>query len=309
MIASVYLPLVASLLAVPVLRWAVGRLNPAWASQLIVAAALVLAACSTFALSLLLFAALSLFGPFDRLGHLDLSTLFQLDAVHAPIDIPAGVVLVLFCANGTRVGVNRVRALLAAHRSARETDGDAGGLVVLPDERAVAHAVPGRPGRIVVSTGMLRALDPLERRALIAHERAHLDHGHHRYVVLVDVLAAVNPLLRPLTGAIRYSTERWADEDAAAAVADRTVVARAVGKAALATRAGRPAVALGATGGPVPRRVAALFGAAPERRPATVLLSPTGVFLLVVAGLLAGSIGFSLDALTDLHRVVELAQH
>jgi Zn-dependent protease with chaperone function len=308
MIVSVYLPLVLVLLAVPALHRAAGRLHPAGATRLIAAAAVVLAGCSTVALGLLLFAALSLTAPFDRLGHLSLHTLLRLDAVHGPIDVTAAVLLLALTANAVRVVVGRARALRAAHRSIHAHG--AAALVVLPDERAVAHATPGRPGQIVVSTGMLRALDPLERRALLAHERAHLDHRHHWYVILLDVLAALNPLLRPLTGAIRFSTERWADEVAAREVADRTVVARAVGKAALATRPGahRPAAALGVAGGPVPRRVAALFAAAPERRAGTVLLSPTGVVLLAVAALLVGSVAFSLDAITDLHRAVELAQ-
>jgi Zn-dependent protease with chaperone function len=35
------------------------------------------------------------------------------------------------------------------------------------------------PGRIVVTTGMLGALDPDEREALFAHERARLRGRHH----------------------------------------------------------------------------------------------------------------------------------
>ncbi|PYC65838.1 M56 family peptidase, partial [Streptomyces tateyamensis] len=39
-------------------------------------------------------------------------------------------------------------------------------LAVLDDDRADAYALPGRPGRIVVTAGMLRALPAPERAAL-----------------------------------------------------------------------------------------------------------------------------------------------
>jgi len=61
--------------------------------------------------------------------------------------------------------------------------------------------------------------------------------------------------------------ERWADEEAARVVGDRRITARAVGKAALIS-SGPPAPTLAAFAapGPVPRRVAALLGPAPETR-------------------------------------------
>jgi Zn-dependent protease with chaperone function len=185
--------------------------------------------------------------------------------------------------------------------------------MVVEHDRPLAHALPGRPGRIVVSTSMLATLGPAERRALFAHERAHLAKAHHLFVVVVDVLAATNPLLRPLTGAVRYTTERWADEIAAGQVGDRSVVARAVGKAALATRAdpggqAPDGVLLAATAGPVPRRVAALLTGPPARRLRSVLVSPVGLFALVAVGLAVCSVVFSLDAATDLHHALEVAQ-
>jgi len=45
---------------------------------------------------------------------------------------------------------------------------------------------------------MLRTLSADERRALLAHEAAHLTYRHHVYTQLTDVAAAANPLLRPL---------------------------------------------------------------------------------------------------------------
>ena len=46
-------------------------------------------------------------------------------------------------------------------------------------------------------------------------------------------------MLRPLSGAVAQAVERWADEDAAAHLADWRLVARTVARAALLTRAGR----------------------------------------------------------------------
>ncbi|WP_405072198.1 hypothetical protein OG558_22650 [Kribbella sp. NBC_01510] len=95
---------------------------------------------------------------------------------------------------------------------------------------------------------MLAALDGDERRVLLAHEAAHLNHRHHLYVHLVErepspdrsialseLAAAVNPLLAAVPSVVRTSVERWADEDAAVAVGDREITARAVAKAGLAT--------------------------------------------------------------------------
>lgn len=131
-------------------------------------------------------------------------------------------------------------------------------LLVLPTPEPTAYAVPGHPGHIVVSAGMLRALDDDERRVLLAHERAHLRHRHHRYVRLAGLAVTAVPLLRPLAARVRFATERWADEDAAAEVGDRLLVARAVSRAALAS-ASYPATALALAGLGVPARVDALL--------------------------------------------------
>ena len=139
------------------------------------------------------------------------------------------------------------------------------GLAVVPAVEPFAYAVPGRPGHIVVSQGMLRILDRDERRAMLAHEQAHLDLRHHRYL-RGCAIAAHLPLLAPVARATRHATERWADEVAAGAVGDRPLVARAVSRAALASAdaapAGRPA---GLLGGGVAERVAGLLEDPPPR--------------------------------------------
>ncbi|MET8701799.1 M48 family metalloprotease [Kitasatospora sp. NPDC004723] len=189
-------------------------------------------------------------------------------------------------------------------------------LAVLPDEQADAFALPGRPrrpgrpaepGRIVVTAGMLRALDAPERAALLAHERAHLTARHHLFLALAAHAAAAHPALRALRAPLGYHLERWADESAAARVGDRRVTARAVGRAALAAGRspwpGRPRHAPAAHGGPVPRRVAALLhprpaGAVAARRTAALALTACLALTAVTC----------LDATADLHHTVETAQ-
>jgi Zn-dependent protease with chaperone function len=136
-------------------------------------------------------------------------------------------------------------------------DGD--GVEVVASPEALAYAVPGDPGHVVVTTAMLRSLDAQERRVLLAHEHAHLHRGHHRYVRAVHTAAAALPLLRPLCAQIRYATERWADEDAAVAVGDRSLVARAIAAAALARTATAPAAAYAMADVAVVERVRALL--------------------------------------------------
>ncbi len=124
---------------------------------------------------------------------------------------------------------------------------------------------------------MLRALPGPEREALLAHERAHLRHQHHLFLLALRLAASACPLLRPLAGEGAFTVERWADEHAAAVVGDRALVARALARAALAKQGepeqgGRRQDAAGrgprlaATGGPVPRRIRALLAAPPAPR-------------------------------------------
>ncbi|HEU5416385.1 MAG TPA: M56 family metallopeptidase [Streptosporangiaceae bacterium] len=140
--------------------------------------------------------------------------------------VPAGA--------GAGPGVrDRVRAMISAVTGA-------GRVIITEDERPLAYAVPLPAGAIVVSTGMLRLLSAAERRAILAHESAHLRQCHALYVLLADLAARANPLLRPLAAQVRLATELAADERAADEVGDRRVVARALARASLAARGGRP---------------------------------------------------------------------
>ncbi|WP_405987147.1 M56 family metallopeptidase [Streptomyces sp. NBC_00872] len=163
-------------------------------------------------------------------------------------------------------------------------------------------------GRVVVSTGMLDCLDTRERAALLAHEQAHLTGGHHRYLLAVRLAARANPLLRPLRAAVAYTTERWADEEAARVTGERTVVARAIGKAALVSR-GTPTPTLAgfAAPGPVPRRVAALLEPAPTAVNWPSMSTAVGLAVWTAAAGTLGSALSSANATITLFLVLKAA--
>jgi Zn-dependent protease with chaperone function len=156
---------------------------------------------------------------------------------------------------------------------------------IVPSDRPTAFSLPGRPGQIVVSTAMLRVLDADEQGALFAHERAHLDYHHHRYVRVTELCAAAFPLLRPIARRVRFAVERWADEVAAIAVGDRQLVALALAKAALVDTTASGALAMSDSG--VVERVDALLS--PPRRPSRVAICVACVGIAVVCGALSVS--------------------
>ncbi|MEI7031762.1 M56 family metallopeptidase [Streptomyces pratensis] len=296
----VYLPLVLPLTALPIARLAEQHLHPRRAARLLATVAVILASCSLVCLGLLV-----VVGTAQLPGN-PLPDGWSDDAVRdaVPHDAFAGkasiVALVAVTAACGRTVRRHYRFRARAHRALAGLPG--GDLAVLPDEAPYAYALPGSPGRVVVSTGMLASLDPPERRALFAHERAHLVRRHHRLLLATRLAACVNPLLRPLIAALVYSTERWADEEAAAATGDRRLTARAVGKAALVSRPapGGQVFAAFAAAGPVPRRVAALLGPVPPDRVWPPALTPAGVAAFVAAA------GTTVSALSSLNAAVAL---
>jgi beta-lactamase regulating signal transducer with metallopeptidase domain len=158
--------------------------------------------------------------------------------------------------------------------------------------------VPGRPGRVVVAESLLVALSAPERRALLAHERAHLAHGHHWHRGAVTLAAAANPLLGQLRSEIVYATERWADEDAAAEVGDRREVATALARVALIARRPAPGLRLALATQSVPARVAAMLARPPCGRPL--------LFIAIAAIPLIGAVGV-LDLVKQTENVFESA--
>lgn len=302
---AVYLPLLAAaVLGACAPRLAVG-LPPATAARLLVAAGVLVSAATSFVLAVLAFTLVAELAPIARLGSWSTA---ELDAANPVPDTTAAAAAVAVCVLAlvaAHAVVRRARAALAARRLCAQLGGGPGDLVVVDGPAVEVFAVPAMRGRIVASRRLLAALPGDERRAVLAHETAHLRHRHHRHRLAAELAAAVNPLLRPLVPAVEYATERWADEVAARVVGDRAVVARALARTGLqAAEPHRPALwsaaALYAAAhhSPLIRRVEALLAPAPRRRP---------LLVVAVAALLAGTLCAVAEAQQDSERMFESA--
>jgi Zn-dependent protease with chaperone function len=229
-------------------------------------------------------------------------------ALRSDSPVPAGPAMVsgalvtLAAVSVVLTGARRVWALVEVHRTCRDLTA-VGGLVVLDDARPDAFTTAQPAGRVIVTTGLLRALGPQERRVLLAHETSHLAHRHAWWNLAADLAAAVNPLLRPAARAVATAVERWADEDAARAVGDRRLVAATLVRVAqlqtrFAVTARSPMAAAGpaATGGDVAVRVRALLGPPPRRRP---LAAAAVVAVLLASALPAAAVQHTGEALFE----------
>jgi len=131
-------------------------------------------------------------------------------------------------------------------------------ICMISTDRKFAYAVPGRDGGVVVSSGMLQALSPLERQVLVAHETSHLREHHHGFVLVAALCAAAVPPLEGLAKRVQTATERMADESSVNAVGgDRRLVASAIAHACLPDH-GADDGRLSIRGGSVVERVEAL---------------------------------------------------
>ncbi|MQY35976.1 hypothetical protein SRB17_39720 [Streptomyces sp. RB17] len=277
MLISVYVPFaVTAVLTLLAPRLARG-LSPRPAAWALACAALVTAVGWTGSLALLAFTGIAQIPQVAAEGHWSVTALRAEDPVYLAVAAVSALALAASVASLGVAALRQVRQVVRTRRECAALPGDTE-LAVLDAAAPLAFALPGVTGRIVVSSGMLRCLGDDEREALLAHERAHLRGRHHLFLGLWRLTAALNPLLRPLARTGAFVLERWADEEAAARIGDRTVVARAVGRAALAS-AGAFRPALAATGGEVPQRVRALLAPPPARRSLPFL---AGALLLTV---------------------------
>lgn len=243
------------------------RLSPPVAVPLLAIAALATSLATGIVLSLAGFSALAGLPWVAAEGGWPLTGDRPLSHLPAAWGIAGGCLAVVLLAAGLAWLGRAARELIAASRACRGLAVGAGRLVVLPDPRPAAYTVPAWTGRVVVSTGMLALLRGDERRALLAHERAHLRHHHAVYLAIVRLAAAANPLLRPLVRHVRLQVELWADQVAAGETGDPAAVARALARASLAaSRSERvPTIALAIGQSDAGTRVAALLRG-PARR-------------------------------------------
>ncbi|BAC68877.1 hypothetical protein SAVERM_1167 [Streptomyces avermitilis MA-4680 = NBRC 14893] len=200
--------------AMPVLaRRALDRLAPTAALWMLTCSAVVLAGSSLVALGAFVLTGLLEVPLFAALGELvhPLRTASNMFVVPAAAFSVGALAVCLWTL--VRTVVRQSRAFRAA-TSAADDRHTAGDLCVIDSPQPDAYALPGRPHRIVVTTGMLRSLGPDEREALFAHERAHNAGGHHYFLVAAELAAHCHPGLRAAGDAIRLAVERVADEAA-----------------------------------------------------------------------------------------------
>jgi beta-lactamase regulating signal transducer with metallopeptidase domain len=103
-------------------------------------------------------------------------------------------------------------ALMVGHRQPEL------GAVVVDDEHPTAFCVGGGRPTVVLTSAALDVLSHDELYAVLAHERAHLAHRHHRLLTVAAVLRGalpVLPLLREAPTELGRLVEMHADDDAA----------------------------------------------------------------------------------------------
>jgi beta-lactamase regulating signal transducer with metallopeptidase domain len=293
-----YVPLICALAVTAAAAVIARRASPRPGAVALVAAALAAAIAADTALAVLVAARLLDAAPVAALLR------WRAEAPR-PIPVPVPVSLI---AAGALVALAAAAAVdwRRAERSIRRVrklhaNALPGELIVVRSPDVLAHALPAMgasPGRIIVSDAMLRALDPSERRAMLAHERSHLAHRHDRYRRLVRIAARINPLVRPAVPATDFLLERWADEDAARAVGSRRLIAQALARAAVSAPRNRRYAEASFAAQRVTARVEALLAPSAGSRVALGL----AVALATAAVLSAVGAGHELAHLFDLLR-------
>jgi Zn-dependent protease with chaperone function len=227
----------------------------------------------------------------------------------SPAATPAGLALAIAAAAPIVAVTARVIWCLAttyaAARGRRNHQLDALAVLGRPDDRLgvtlidhaapSAYCLPGRHGRIVVTTAALTALDEDHLAAVLAHERAHLRQRHHLIRTTAEALSRAFPWVPAFTTAreqIGRLSELAAD-DAAARHSGRLTVAAALLALAEATTATSatpvPAPALTAGGATAATRAHRLIkGARPLGR-TRVLLGLAATALVISAPAVAAA--------------------
>lgn len=274
------------------------RLPPPVGTWLLSGGSLLAAVASSASVALLAFQYLGQTPGLAERGRWSADVLHRAEPNSTPIGVLATAAAGVLAARLLSAAARRLTAVGDAYRLANALPHTGSELSVLDTAEAQAYAVPGRPGRIVVSTGLLRSLDAGQRRALLAHERSHLTHRHHLHHSVAQLAAAANPLLARLPAAVEHSCERWADEDAAR-LCHRDTVADALTLVATSARQPVTGVVLAAAAGAVTDRISALKVPAPR-----LILWRVAVLL----GLFAGTAIAIVAAMHETERLFEIAQ-
>lgn len=154
------------------------------------------------------------------------------------------------------------------------------GTKVVASDLPVAYCLPGLRPRVVLSRGALALLADDEVRAVLAHEKAHVDQRHDLVVLPFVALRSTFPRLgvvRTAVAEVGLLVEALAD-DRAVRTHDRAVLARALYKVGAA---GVPAGGLPAAGDGVLLRAQRLLDP-PARLPLLTRLCVVGATALVL---------------------------
>ncbi len=164
-------------------------------------------------------------------------------------------------------------------------------IVVLPTSAPLAYSVAGARPQIVLSSGLAASLSDGQFAAVIAHERAHIRHGHGRWLRTAAV--AVSPLhwwppAQRSHLVLRAAIERWADE---AASRGDTNLRRALRSALVDVVMADPPISVPALSlaSTTLERVDALDGMAPLSRANHILLYVPGSATALVVGMTLAS--------------------
>lgn len=276
------------------------RGRPATMAWLLTLASLVAAAASSVVLAMLV---LPIVGQDDTLAdefHWSATVLAKDSPVGRGVAVAAAALLLVLLGRAVLVVVQGRRAARSARAHVRRLGSPAGGLVVAEDTTIEAFALAG--ARVIVATtGLLKMLPPGERKAVLEHERSHLVHRHHTFVLVANAASALNPLLWRVPSSVSYVAERWADEDAAGATS-RPLAAAALARVATARPARRPVPAIAAAAA-VARRITALQALPPTAQPAAFVVP----VLFVAAAVIATAV--TTDHMWDVLRLATAADH
>jgi len=299
---GIYCTLAAALALSGLLMPAGRRLAPRPAAYCLALGSLVAGVVWVGALGLLAVATVGRLSVAAAAGHWSRAVLEARD----PVPVSAGVAsLVVLAVVSVAVAASCRRLVHGAVQLVRlhvlAWSRCSGDVAIIDAATPEALALPGWHGRVLVSSGMLRALEPPEHQVLLAHERSHLRNGHWAFRLATRLGAALLPTLGPVVRRCDHALERWADEDAAVAVGDRTLTATAVAKAALATTEHHRAVLVPAfSDGWVAGRVSALLVPPVQNRWGVAAIA-TG---LATCALVSG-----IEASRDLEGLFEAARH
>ena len=230
MLVVVYVPLLAA--------WLIGRAvgirallpkHPAIETWTLTIGSAVAALLSTWSLVLLATVGIVRVAYITERLHVVGGTLRR--SVHVPMVVSVVALIML---------MTRSRRLLSAARQGRRArlaaavfnNRHPGPFVVVADSQPIAFALTGprgHTGNVVISTAVLSGLPDAERRAVLAHEYAHLSLHHHVHRRIVRLAVAMAPTVGSAWAELEWAMERWADERAAPTTLQRRNVASAIG--------------------------------------------------------------------------------